>query len=105
MTCAEDIWFPVLDHSIIALFCNPQVQEFYLELLVAQFTLKIKKKKTHRGLLTETEVSYIPHGRIMVHNSVLLISRVGWLHSNHWFQIIPASQIFWESISWPRQNT
>lgn len=41
MTCAEDIWFPVLDHSTIALFYNPQVQEFYLEHLVAQFTLKI----------------------------------------------------------------
>lgn len=43
--CAEGVWFPVLDHFIIALFCNPQLQEFYMEHLVAQFMLKIQKKK------------------------------------------------------------
>lgn len=66
--------------------------------------LKIKKKKLHGGLLTETEVSTIPHGTIIIHNAVL-ISKAGWLHPNHLVQMVPDPEILWESTSWPRQNT
>lgn len=62
-------------------------------------------RKLHGGLLTETEVDSIPHGRIIVHNSILLNSKAGCLHPNPLFQMVPDPEIFWDNISWPRQNT